>query len=234
MKVDIWSDVRCPFCYIGKHKFEKALQEFPQKEHIEVVWHSFELDPYIRTDAEKSIYDHLAENKGISRQQAEQMVSYSTRMAGEVGLKFNQERSVVANSFNAHRLIQFAKTKGLGDEVEERLFKAYFEEGKNIDDKEALAQIGVAIGLDKKEWEDLWSSDAFEKEVREDESAAQRIGIHGVPFFVFDQKYAVSGAQSPEVFSEALEQSWSEYEKKQNLVILEEGKSCSADGNCDL
>lgn len=161
------------------------------------------------------------------------MVAYSTRMADEVGLKFNQERSVVANSFNAHRLIQFAKTKDLGNEAEERLFKAYFEEGKNIDDKAVLIQTGIAIGLDKKELEDLWSSDAFEKEVREDESAAQQIGIHGVPFFIFDRKYAVSGAQSPEAFANALEQSWSEYEKKQNLVILEEGKSCSVDGNCD-
>lgn len=233
MKVDIWSDVRCPFCYIGKHKFEKALQKFPQKDRIEVVWHSFELDPYIKTDAGKSIYDHLAENKGISRQQAEQMVTYSTRIAEEAGLKFNQERSVVANSFNAHRLIQFAKTKGLGDKAEEELFKAYFEGGKNIDDQATLAQIGVSIGLDNKELAGVLSSGIFEKEVREDEDEAQRIGIHGVPFFIFDQKYAVSGAQSPEVFSGALEQSWNEYEKSQNLVILEEGKSCTVDGNCD-
>lgn len=233
MIVDIWSDVRCPFCYIGKHKFEKALQEFPQKEHIEVVWHSFELDPYIKTDAGKSIYDHLAENKGISRQQAEQMVTYSTRIAEEAGLKFNQEKSVVANSFKAHRLIQFAKTKGLGDKAEEELFKAYFEGGKNIDDQATLAQIGVSIGLDNKELAGVLSSGIFEKEVREDEDEAQRIGIHGVPFFIFDQKYAVSGAQSPEVFSGALEQSWNEYEKKQNLVILEDGKSCTVDGNCD-
>ena len=233
MKVDIWSDVRCPFCYIGKHKFEKALQKFPQKDRIEVVWHSFELDPYIKTDAGKSIYDHLAENKGISRQQAEQMVTYSTRIAEEAGLKFNQERSVVANSFNAHRLIQFAKTKGLGDKAEEELFKAYFEGGKNIDDQATLAQIGVSIGLDNKVLAGVLSSGIFEKEVREDEDEAQRIGIHGVPFFIFDQKYAVSGAQSPEVFSGALEQSWNEYEKSQNLVILEEGKSCTVDGNCD-
>lgn len=233
MIVDIWSDVRCPFCYIGKHKFEKALQKFPQKDRIEVVWHSFELDPYIKTDAGKSIYDHLAENKGISRQQAEQMVTYSTRIAEEAGLKFNQEKSVVANSFKAHRLIQFAKTKGLGDKAEEELFKAYFEGGKNIDDQATLAQIGVSMGLDNKELAGVLSSGIFEKEVREDEDEAQRIGIHGVPFFIFDQKYAVSGAQSPEVFSGALEQSWNEYEKKQNLVILEEGKSCTVDGNCD-
>lgn len=233
MQVDIWSDVRCPFCYIGKHKFEKALQEFPQKNNINVVWHSFELDPYIKTETEKSIYDHLAENKGISGEQARQMVEYSTRIAEDAGLKFDQEKSIVANSFNAHRLIQFAKTKGLGDKVEEALFRAYFEEGKNIDDKATLAQIGAGIGIDNKELEEVLSSHAFGKEVRQDESAAQEIGIHGVPFFIFDQKYAVSGAQSPEVFSGALVRSWDEYQKKQNLVILEEGKSCSVDGNCN-
>lgn len=233
MKVDIWSDVRCPFCYIGKHKFEMALQEFSHKDDIKVVWHSFELDPYIKTDPDKSIYDHLAENKGISGDQAEQMVAYSSKIAQEAGLKFNQESSVVANSFNAHRLIQLAKTKGLGNKAEEMLFKSYFEEGGNIDDKDILIQIGIAIGLDKKELEKVLYSDAFEKEVREDESAAQQIGIHGVPFFIFDQKYAVSGAQSPEVFSGALEQSWNEYEKKRGIVILQDGKSCSIDGNCD-
>lgn len=233
MQVDIWSDVRCPFCYIGKHKFEKALQDFPQKDKIDIVWHSFELDPYIKTDPDKSIYEHLAENKGIPRDQAKQMVEYSTEIAKDAGLKFNQEKSIVANSFNAHRLIQFAKTKRLGDKVEEQLFKAYFEDGKNIDDKATLAQIGVGIGMDNKELEEVLSSDAFGKEVRKDESAAQEIGIHGVPFFIFDQKYAVSGAQPPEVFSGALAQSWDEYQKKQNLVILEEGKSCSVGGNCN-
>lgn len=233
MKVDIWSDVRCPFCYIGKRKFEKALQDFPQKDNIEIVWHSFELDPYLKTDTELSVYDHLAENKGISRDQAKQMVAYSSEIAREAGLKFNQERSIVANSFNAHRLIQFAKTKGLGDKAEEELFKAYFEDGKNIDDKAALTQIGVSIGLDNKELDGVLSSNIFGKEVRKDESSAQEIGIHGVPFFVFDQKYAVSGAQSPEVFSGALDQSWREYEKKQNLIVLQDGKSCSVDGHCD-
>ncbi|MGH2645840.1 MAG: DsbA family oxidoreductase, partial [Chitinophagaceae bacterium] len=176
MKVDIWSDVRCPFCYIGKHKFEKALGKFPQKDNIEVVWHSFELDPYIKTDPDKSIYDHLAENKGISGEQAEQMVAYSTKIAKEAGLKFNQEKSVVANSLNAHRLIQYAKTKGLGNEAEEQLFKAYFEEEKNIDNSAELIKIGTSIGLDKKGLENILSSDIFKKEVREDESMAQQIG----------------------------------------------------------
>lgn len=233
MKVDIWTDVRCPFCYIGKHKFEKALQKFPQKDNIEVVWHSFELDPYIKTDPEKSIYDHLTENKAISWDRAKQMVAYSSQIGKEIGLNLNQDKSVIANSFNAHRLIQLAKTKNLGSDAEEQLFKTYFEEGKNIDDKATLTQIGTEIGLDDKEVEEVLSSDAFSKEVREDESTAQEIGIHGVPFFIFDQKYAVSGAQSPEVFSEVLEQSWNEHHNKQNLVVLQEGKSCSVDGRCE-
>ena len=128
MKISIWSDVRCPFCYIGKHKFEKALEQFPHKDQIEVVWKSFELDPGLQTNPRVNTLDHLAENKGISRDQAEQMTQYATQAAKEAGLELHFNKAVVANSFNAHRLIQLAKTKGLGSEAEEALFKAHFEE----------------------------------------------------------------------------------------------------------
>ena len=135
MKVDIWSDVRCPFCYIGKRKFEMALSQFPQKDKVEVIWHSFELDPSIKTDATINIYDYLAKAKGQSRAWSEKMHDHVLQSAREVKLDFHFEKAVVANSFNAHRLIQFAKTKDLGDAAEEALFKAQFIEGKNIVDK---------------------------------------------------------------------------------------------------
>ena len=233
MKVDIWSDVRCPFCYIGKRKFENALEKFPHKNDVEVNWHSFELDPSLETNTEVSAIEHISEIKGISKVQAEGMHEHVINVAKEVGLDFDFKKSVVANSFNAHRLIQFAKAKGLGNEIEEQLFKAHFTEGKNIDDKETLVQTGTAIGLDKNEVKEMLASDAFAKEVKQDEMQAQSIGVRGVPFFVLNDKYAVSGAQSPATFLEALNQTWKEFEEENKPLIVTEGESCFVDGTCN-
>lgn len=233
MKVDIWSDVRCPFCYIGKRKFENALEKFPHKNEIEVNWHSFELDPYLETNPGVSATAHLSQAKGIPKEQAEGMEKHVATIAKEVGIDFNSKNTIVANSFNAHRLIQLAKAKGLANDAEEALFKAHFVEGKNIDDDETLIKTGVTIGLDESEVKKMLTSDAFAKEVKQDEKQAQSIGINGVPFFVLNNKYAVSGAQSPEIFLDALEQTWGEIEKEKQPLIITEGESCSADGNCN-
>ncbi|MGN6531587.1 MAG: DsbA family oxidoreductase [Ginsengibacter sp.] len=232
MKIKIWSDVRCPFCYVGKRKFEMALEKFEHKNKVEVEWQSFELDPNLDTNPNVNATAHLAEIKGISLQQAKEMQGYVLQAAKEVGLDFNFDKSVVANSFNAHRLIQFAKSKGLGNEIEEALFQAHFIDGKNIDDKVALAEIAAAIGLDESETKKMLTSDDFTKEVRQDENQAGAFGIRGVPFFVLNNKYAVSGAQSPETFLQALEQTWQESEQEKKPVIINEGQSCSVDGNC--
>jgi predicted DsbA family dithiol-disulfide isomerase len=213
MKVNIWSDVRCPFCYIGKRKFEKALEQFEHKDEVEVVWKSFELDPTLETQTQVNIYDYFADMKGMPRQQAVQMFGHVTEVAKEVGLDFNLEASVIANSFNAHRLIQYAKYKGLGDAVEEQLFRVHFIEAKNIDDLEVLSEAGRGIGLDPDELKEVLLTDAFTDEVKLDELAAQQIGVRGVPFFVFDDKYGVSGAQSPNVFLETLQKAWAEAAK---------------------
>ena len=233
MDINIWSDVRCPFCYIGKRKFEMALEKFPHKDKVKVVWQSFELDPNLKTNTEVSAIEHLSEAKGISKTQAEGMQEHVANIAKEVGLDFNSKNTVVANSFNAHRLIQLAKSKGLGNEVEEALFKAYFVEGKNIDDKETLLKTGTSIGLDESEVKAIFSSDVYAKEVRQDEMQAQTIGVNGVPFFVLNNKYAVSGAQSPETFLDVLEQTWKEFEKENPALIVTQGESCSIDGNCN-
>lgn len=234
MKIDIWSDVRCPFCYIGKHKFEAALEQFPHKDKIEVVWRSFELDPDLKTDPDRITLDHLAESKGISRAQAERMTQHAVKAAKEAGLELNFAKAVVANSFNAHRLMQFAKIRDLGSEAEEQLFKAHFTEGINIDDKTALLQTGISIGLDEKEVGEVLFSDAYAGNVRQDEADAQTLGIRGVPFFLFNDKYAVSGAQATGTFLEALTQSWNEFEKenKSKPIIITEGEACSMEGNC--
>lgn len=208
MKVDIWSDVRCPFCYIGKRKFESALALFEHKDKVEVEWHSFELDPNAETKPDADPVDYLADRYGRPREWAEEMHENVTQTAAEVGLKFNLGISVVANSFDAHRLIQLAKTEGLGDAIEEHLFEAFFTNGKDISNHQTLVEIGTGAGLDKITVETMLRSTDFTDEVRYDEQTAQQIGVRGVPFFVFNEKLAVSGAQPPDTFLGAMQQAW--------------------------
>jgi predicted DsbA family dithiol-disulfide isomerase len=233
MKVDIWSDIRCPFCYIGKRRFEEALSRFEHQNEVEVTWHSFELDPSMKTQPNKNPLEYLAEIKGQTLQWSEQMHDQLTATAATAGLTFNFDKCVVANSFDAHRLIQFAKTKGLGDQAKERLLKAYFTEGANIADHQSLLRAGIEIGLDKEEVKHVLETDAFTENVRSDEATAQRLGIRGVPFFVLDQKYGVSGAQMPDTFLDALQQAWKEKEKIDVVnSTTTDGDACGVDGDC--
>lgn len=234
MKIDIWSDVRCPFCYIGKHKFENALKQFSENENVEIVWHSFELDPSIQTDTSISSLEYFVQAKGIGKDQAQQMMQYPKQMGESLGLTFNFDQSVVANSFNAHRLIQMAKSYHLGSEAEEALFVAHFADGVNIDDKVELCKLGVQIGLDKIEVEAMLNSEKFAQEVRQDIMRAQQLGVRGVPYFVFNDKYAVSGTQAEETFLGALNKSFSEFkEDDHGLEVLNNGNTCDMEGNCE-
>jgi predicted DsbA family dithiol-disulfide isomerase len=228
MKVDIWSDIRCPFCYIGKRKFEMALENFPHKNAVEVEWHSFELDPEIQTQKDVSIHDYLAQRKGMSREWSERAHKNLTQTAAEVGLEYNFDTVVVANSFDAHRLIQLSKSKGLGDKAEEVLFEAYISKGSDISDHASLLVLGEQIGLERSVVESMLSGDSFGYEVRQDEQEAYNIGVSGVPFFVLGKKYAIAGAQSPEIFLQALEQTWNEQDKDMNA----ESAACSVDDEC--
>jgi predicted DsbA family dithiol-disulfide isomerase len=230
MKVEIWSDVMCPFCYIGKRKFETALAQLPQKDKVEVVWKSFQLNPNLKTDPSKSTTQHLAESKGWSLAYTKSVTSHVTQLAQQVGLTFNFDKAVVANSFDAHRFSAFAKTKGLQDAAEERLFYAYFTEGKNTADHETLAQLGADIGLDATEILQMIASDAFSEDVKHDILQAQQFGINGVPFFVLDEKYAISGAQESSVFLQALAKTFQEMEKEAPSIMV--GETCSIDGDC--
>lgn len=233
MEINIWSDVRCPFCYIGKRKFEAALEKFPQKDELSINWRSFELDPNLKTHPQTSTIDYFVQTKGIDRQQATQMLSHATEMAKEVGLDFDLDKSVHANSFNAHRLIQMAKSKDLGNEIEEALFKAHFTDGVNVDNIDALVEIGTSIGMKEQEVRKVMESDAFDYEVRQDQLDARNIGVQGVPFFVLNNKYAVSGAQSPEAFLQTIEKAYAEYKQENPGLIIDKGDSCSTDGTCD-
>ncbi len=210
MKVEIWSDVMCPFCYIGKRKFERALEKFSAKEHVEIEWKSFQLNPDMKTDPTKNVNQFLAEHKGIPFSRAKQMNDRVTAMAQEVGLQYDFDKAIVANSFDAHRLSHFAKSHGKQDAMEERLFKAYFTEGKNTADHETLIGIAVEVGLNGDEVRAVLSGTEYTEAVNNDIDQAHRIGVHGVPFFVFNNTYAVSGAQPAEVFLQVLEKIYDE------------------------
>lgn len=210
MKVQIWSDVVCPFCYIGKREFEHALAQFPHKEEVEVEWKSFELDREAPVDNPDDMYEHLAKKYGRTREEVEAMNKGIVERAAGLGLEYNLRQAILTNSFDAHRLAHMAKEKGVGAEAHERLFKAYFTLGEHIGDRTVLKRIGEEIGLDGAQVEEMLESDLYSEEVQMDEYEAQQIGVRGVPFFVLDDKYAVSGAQASEHFLGALNQAWNE------------------------
>jgi predicted DsbA family dithiol-disulfide isomerase len=234
MKVEIWSDVMCPFCYIGKRRFEEALQDFEHQDKVEIEWKSFQLNPDIKTNPEINIDQYLADVKGWNLDYAKQLNAQVTQMAAEVGLEYNFDRAVVANSFNAHRFSHLAKKHGLGVEAEESLFRAYFTDGKNIDDNDTLMELGQRMGLNPTEIKAMLESDTYADEVNNDIAEAQQLGIRGVPFFVMNSKYAISGAQATPVFEETLEKAFGEWESENTKPALEiiEGDSCGPDGNC--
>ncbi len=231
MKVEIWSDVMCPFCYIGKRKFENALAQFPHKDDVEIVWKSFQLNPDLKTQPNKSTNQYLAEAKGWTLAQAQEATNYVTEVAQKVGLTYNMDKAVVANSFDAHRFSHLAKQHGLQDAAEERLFLAYFTEGSNTADHETLVQLGTDIGLNADETRAMLNSKQFAEDVQHDIYEAHQVGVRGVPFFVLGEKYAVSGAQESAVFLNALNQTWAEVVKQKPTTIAEEA-TCDVDGNC--
>ncbi len=222
MKVEIWSDVMCPFCYIGKRRFEQALANFDHAEDVEVEWKSFQLNPEMKTQPGKSVTEHLAEVKGWSLEQADQMNRHVTDMAADVGLEYNLDQAVVANSFQAHRFTHFAKEHGKGNVAEEMLFKAYFTDGKNTDDRETLLELGSEIGLDTEELEKVLVGDRYANAVKQDIITAKNLGINGVPFFLFNRKYAISGARETDVFIRALDKSWNEWTNENPSIEMQE------------
>jgi len=212
MKVEIWSDVMCPFCYIGKRKFEAALNALPQKNSIQVIWRSFELNPTLQYKPGRDSYSYIAEIKGQTREWSVKVHDSLTETAKSVGLDFNFEQAKIANSFDAHRVIQLAKIYNLTDAVEERFFKAYFTEGELISDHSTLIRLAEEAGLLKEEVTLVLDSDQYANEVRNDVAEARRLGANGVPFFVIDRKYAVSGAQDTSVFAKTLQKAFAEWD----------------------
>jgi len=210
MRVEIWSDVVCPWCYIGKRRFEEALGQFEHSDDIEVVWRSFELDPNAPAVQTEPHAERIARKYGVSMAQVEAM---NARLIGEArkdGLDFHLAESKGGNTFDAHRLIHFAAERGRGGEMKERLMRAYFTEGVAIGERGELVRLAIEVGLEEPEVKAMLSSDAFAGAVRADEARAREFGISGVPFFAIDERYGISGAQPAELILEALRQAYGE------------------------
>jgi predicted DsbA family dithiol-disulfide isomerase len=206
--VEIWSDVVCPWCYIGKRRFEAAAGRFERADQLEVVWRSFELDPHAPAEREGDAVEHLARKYGVTREKAQAMEDSLTRTAAKEGLEFHLDQARRGNTFDAHRLLHLAADRGAQGELKERLLLAYFTDGEPIGDPGTLARLTVDVGLDPTEVHDVLVGDAYAEAVRRDERLATGLGATGVPFFVFGRAAAVGGAQSPEIMLEAIEHAW--------------------------
>ncbi|MFR1709435.1 MAG: DsbA family oxidoreductase [Clostridium sp.] len=205
MKIEIWSDFVCSFCYIGKRKLEIALNKFEYRDEVEIDFKSFELDPTSKKKVDGNMHEIIAKKYGITVEQAKASNEQIILQAKEGGLNYNFDDIIPTNTFDAHRLTHYAKAEGKKTEMSERLFKAYFTEALNISDYKVLSDLASEVGLKGDEALKFLESDKYKAEVREDEETASRYGISGVPYFVLNNKFAVPGAQPPEVFLETLQ-----------------------------
>ncbi|GIP40133.1 DSBA oxidoreductase [Paenibacillus sp. J31TS4] len=234
MRVDIWSDFMCPFCYIGKRRFEEALSRFPHKDKVEVVFRSFELDPGAKRSTGQSMDELLAAKYGMTVEQAREANENVTRQAQSVGLEYHLDTSVPTNSFDAHRLTHLAAQHNKGYEMAERLFRAHFTESRDLGDRTVLTGLAAELGIPEEEASAALESGEFTSQVRSDEAEAASLGIRGVPFFVLNNKFAVSGAQPVELFLEALNKA---QEDEKPLVVMgdqEGGDAACVDGSCQI
>jgi predicted DsbA family dithiol-disulfide isomerase len=204
--VEIWSDVACPWCYIGKRRFERALADFDGAEDVEVTWRSYQLDPTIPRGSRTPHDESLAAKFGATPDQVRVMNERVVTLAAEEGLEYHFERSITVNTFDAHRMTHLAAAHGLGAAIHERLFQAQFVEGEVLDDADTLVRLAGEVGVPADEARRAIETDAFASEVAEDIDEARRIGVSGVPFYVLDRRYGISGAQPTELFLEALRQ----------------------------
>jgi predicted DsbA family dithiol-disulfide isomerase len=209
VNVEIWSDVACPWCYVGKRRFEAALAAFEHRDEVTVTWRSFELDPSAPRERAVDSATHLAEKYGISRDQALAMQQRLTRVGADDGLEFRFDIARGGNTFDAHRLLHVAAAHAMQDALKERLLRAYHSEGEAIGDPATLQRLAVEVGLPQQEVRDVLAGDRYAAEVRDDQRTASSFGISGVPFFVANRSLAASGAQSIEIFGELLRRGWS-------------------------
>ncbi|HEY1833189.1 MAG TPA: DsbA family oxidoreductase [Solirubrobacteraceae bacterium] len=208
MDVDIWSDIACPWCYIGKRRLETALESFEHADQVRVIWHSFELDPEAPPEREGDNAAHLANKYGMTREDALARMGEMTTLAASDGLEFHFERARGGNTFDAHRLTHLALAHDRQDAIKERLMRAYLTEGELISDHATLRRLALDVGLPAGPVDELLEGELYAEEVRADEYTANRLGITGVPFFVVDRSFAAAGAQSPDHLLSVLRHAW--------------------------
>jgi predicted DsbA family dithiol-disulfide isomerase len=228
LTVDVWSDIVCPWCAVGKRRLEAALAQFSHRDDVEVVWRAFELDPSAPAIHSDDNATRLARKYGRTKAQIEAMTRQLTETAAKDGLEFHLERARSGNTFDGHRVLHLAATRGVQDAVKERFFRGYMTEGEAIGDREVLVRLASEAGLDAEEVRAVLASDRYANEVREEEETARAIGITGVPFFVLGGKFAVSGAQPAEVLRGALDQAWASLPATDDAT--REGATCGPDG----
>lgn len=235
MKIEIWSDVMCPFCFIGKHRLDAALDKIPFKDELQIEWKSFQLNPTLEPKVGVNMYQQLSESKQLPIEQIMPMFEGVERMGKTADVEFHFDKAVPANTQNAHRLIHFAQHEGKGSEMKERLFQALFVEGENLNDLDVLTSLASEVGLNKGSVAKILQGNDYTDEVLADMQEAQQLGIQGVPFFVFNRKYAISGAQDESLFQEAVESCFKEWlqEHPSNDFKVIEGAVCRVDGTCD-
>lgn len=231
LRIDIWSDIACPWCHVGKRRLEAALAQFPHANDVEITWHAFELDPSAPRTIDTSTVSYanrLAKKYRSSVTEAQGMIDRMTEVARADGLDFHFEKIRPGNTFDAHRVVHLAGERGKQDAVKERFLRAYLGEGEAIGDPETLVRLAAEAGLDAEEVRATLAGDAYAKEVRADEAEAADVGIRGVPFFILGGRYAISGAQPAELLLRALNQAWNELAAKP--APFEEGAACGPDG----
>ena len=230
LEVQVWSDIACPWCYVGKRRFEAALARFPHASDVHVEWRSFELDPSApRVRAPQDYAERLASKYGMPREQAQARIEQLVSVGRAEGLQLNFKDIQPGNTFDAHRLLHLARTQSLQDQLKERLLRAYLSEGRSIGEHATLLQAASDVGLDVDLAQATLATDQYAREVRADEDTARRLGITGVPFFVVDQRYAVEGAQPTELMLSALTRAYSELPELTPLTAAD-GAVCGPDG----
>ena len=229
MKIEIWSDFACPFCYIGKKRFEDALTEFKYKNKVEIVYKAYQLNPDAPKVMQGSAYESFAKGHGTTVAQAKDRFKMFTENAKSVGLIYNYDIIQMTNTFDAHQLAKWANQFGKEDEITNRFMKAYFTDGKNLADHQVLASLVSELGLNKQEALEVLKENKFKKQVLAEQTEGRQIGVQGVPFFVLNRKYGISGAQQKEYFLQALNKIWDEENPLQVLDSQDENASCEHD-----
>lgn len=237
MKIEIWSDIACPFCYIGKRRLEIALEQFEHKEDVKIFFRSFQLDPYAKKNTGMDIHQVLSSKHGMSYEKAKQLNYQLEQQAKEIGLEYHFDTLIPTNSYDALRLSYYAEEKGKMKEMMERLMKAYLVDSLDIGDHATLARLAGEIRLNEKEALDALAGDWYSENIARDKAEGSKIGIQGVPFFIVNDKYAISGAQPSETFLEMLQKVWKEDYDNTKIKENKSGPSsedyCS-DGTCKI